>query len=209
MTYEWVKRSMDAVLAAVGLVVLGPLLAATALVVAWDVGAPVLYRQSRAGRYGRPFTLVKFRTMRPVDAARGLLTDAERLTATGRALRARSLDELPSLWNVLRGDLSLVGPRPLPAAYLDRYSAEQARRNEVRPGVTGLAQVRGRNALSWDEKLRLDVAYVDRRCLALDLRVLLATARVVVRREGIAAAGHATAPEFRGPADRPTGGPAR
>ncbi|HEU5108588.1 MAG TPA: sugar transferase [Micromonosporaceae bacterium] len=196
--YDRVKRVADVAGAVVGLILLAPVLAATALVVLVGMGRPVLLRQVRAGRGGEPFRLVKFRTMRPVDEAAGLLADADRLTPLGRVLRATSLDELPTLWNVVRGEMSLVGPRPLLMEYLPRYTAEQARRHEVRPGVTGLAQVRGRNGLSWEVKLALDVWYVDHRGPLVDVRVLLDTVRVALRRDGISAAGHATAPEFLG-----------
>jgi lipopolysaccharide/colanic/teichoic acid biosynthesis glycosyltransferase len=198
IAYEPLKRLIDLVGAIVCLALLTPMLVATAALVARSLGRPIIFRQARAGLHGEPFTLVKFRTMRPVDVARGLVTDADRLIRVGRLLRSWSLDELPSLWNVLRGEMSLVGPRPLPVSYLDRYTARQARRHEVRPGVTGLAQVRGRNGLSWEEKLRLDVEYVEHRCLRLDARILAETAHVVVRREGVSAAGHATVPEFLG-----------
>ncbi|MGN9767005.1 sugar transferase [Micromonospora sp. SD12] len=192
------KRLLDVTVAIALLVLTAPVLAVVAALVAVGLGRPVLFRQCRAGRHGLPFELVKFRTMRPMDARRGLVTDAERLTPLGRWLRATSLDELPTLWNVLRGDMSLVGPRPLLPEYLTRYSPTQARRHEVRPGVTGLAQVRGRNSLSWEDKLELDVAYVDTRNLRLDLAILGATVWTVLRREGISAKGSATAPEFLG-----------
>jgi lipopolysaccharide/colanic/teichoic acid biosynthesis glycosyltransferase len=198
--YDRAKRITDILGAALGLFVLAPILAVTALVVLVGLGRPILLRQVRAGRDGRPFRLVKFRTMRPVDVPAGLVTDADRLTGVGRALRATSLDELPTLWNVLRGEMSLVGPRPLLMEYLPRYTCEQARRHEVRPGVTGLAQVRGRNELSWEVKLALDVWYVDHRGPWLDARLMLDTVRVALRRDGICAAGHATAPEFLGSA---------
>ena len=159
------------------------------------LGSPVFFVQERAGRGGRPFRLFKFRSMRT-----GPGTDAERLTPFGRFLRASSLDELPELLLVLRGTLSLVGPRPLPTAYLPRYSPEQARRHEVRPGITGWAQVNGRNRLFWDEKFRLDVWYVDHRSLVLDLRILVLTLAAVFRRSGISAAGEATMGEFNGKA---------
>ena len=196
--YELTKRSIDLLASGLGLVVLLPLLAAVAVVVVLGLGRPVFFRQARAGRGGKPFDVVKFRTMRDVDPARGLVTDAERLTRLGQILRATSLDELPSLWNVLRGDMSLVGPRPLPITYLKRYSRNQARRHEVRPGITGLAQINGRNTLDWDKKLELDVAYVDGRSVVLDTRILALTILTVLRREGISAAGEATAPEFFG-----------
>lgn len=198
--YDTVKRGLDVVLSAVGLVVSAPVQAATAGVVLVAHGRPVLFRQERPGKDGQVFELVKFRTMRHGDATQ--VTDADRLTTVGRVLRATSLDELPTLWNVLTGDMSLVGPRPLLVQYLERYSPEQARRHEVRPGITGLAQVSGRNALQWDEKLRLDVDYVDRRGLALDLQILWRTVTAVFRRSGIAAEGHVTMPEFMGSARR-------
>lgn len=192
------KRCFDAVVAAFLGVLLLPLIAATAAVVAAGLGRPVLFHQARAGLGGRPFTLVKFRTMVDIDEARGLITDAQRLTRLGRVLRATSLDELPTVWNVLRGQMSLVGPRPLPMRYLSRYSRVQARRHEVRPGITGLAQVRGRNWLDWDQKFQLDVAYVDQRSARLDLRILAETVVTVLRRDGISARGEATAAEFIG-----------
>jgi lipopolysaccharide/colanic/teichoic acid biosynthesis glycosyltransferase len=163
------------------------------------MGGPILFRQQRPGLDGTPFELIKFRTMtdaRRADADTRL--DAERLTPLGKFLRSTSIDELPTLWNVVRGDMSLVGPRPLLMQYLRRYTREQARRHEVRPGITGWAQIRGRNALGWEEKFRLDVEYVDRIGLRLDLRILLETLVVVLRRRGISAHGHATMPEFLG-----------
>lgn len=190
------KRVFDAVVAGVGLVVLSPVIAATAAVVAVGLGRPVLFRQARAGLHGREFEVLKFRTMLPPGPDR--VSDAQRLTPLGRLLRSTSLDELPSLWNVVRGELSLVGPRPLPVRYLARYTRQQARRHEVRPGITGLAQVRGRNRLTWEEKFTLDVEYVQRRGFWLDLRILAETVRVVVRRDGITADGEATAAEFLG-----------
>jgi lipopolysaccharide/colanic/teichoic acid biosynthesis glycosyltransferase len=164
-----------------------------------SLGAPVLFRQRRTGLQGQLFTLVKFRTMRDARDRRGEpLTDAERLTRLGRILRSTSMDELPELWNVLRGDMSLVGPRPLLPEYLPLYSREQLRRHHVLPGITGWAQVNGRNELSWEEKFRLDVWYVDHRSLALDLRVLLLTVKRVLLRDGINQSGHATVSYFRG-----------
>ncbi|MEU5908106.1 sugar transferase [Micromonospora sp. NPDC047467] len=195
------KRVIDVVVAAVALILVTPVLIVGAALVAVGLGRPVLFRQCRAGLHGQPFELVKFRTMRPPDLSLGLLGDRDRLTPLGRWLRATSLDELPTLWNVLRGDMSLVGPRPLLPEYLDRYSPHQARRHEVRPGVTGLAQVRGRNSLSWEEKLDFDVRYVDSHNLWVDLTILAATVRTVLRREGISAAGSVTAPEFLGTPD--------
>jgi lipopolysaccharide/colanic/teichoic acid biosynthesis glycosyltransferase len=187
------KRTLDLLGAVVATVALGPLIAATAVFVKATLGGPVLFRQRRAGLHGAPFTLVKFRSMREGPGG-----DAERLTPAGRFLRAASLDELPALWNVLRGEMSLVGPRPLPVTYLARYSAEQHHRHDVRPGITGLAQVRGRNALSWEQKFAYDLEYVRTRSLRLDLRILAATVRTVLRRDGITAAGAATAHEYQG-----------
>ncbi|MFG2009518.1 sugar transferase [Micromonospora sp. NPDC048868] len=195
---EALKRAIDVLAATVLLVLTAPLVLVVAVLVAVGLGRPVLFRQPRVGRHGRVFELVKFRTMLPPDPLRGRVRDGDRLTPLGRFLRSTSLDELPTLWNVLRGDMSLVGPRPLLTEYLPRYSPTQARRHEVRPGVTGLAQVRGRNSLGWEEKLDLDVWYVDHRSLRLDLSILAATVRTVLRREGISAAGSATAPEFLG-----------
>src|SRR4051812_44107768 len=170
--YDQVKRVTDIIGAGSALVLLAPVVAAVAVAVRVNLGRPVLFCQPRAGWHGRPFVLVKFRTMRAVEPARGLVDDEARLTRLGRGLRATSLDELPTLWNVLRGQMSLVGPRPLLLRYVSRYSPRQARRLEVRPGITGLAQVRGRNSLSWVEKFALDVWYVDHRCLLLDARIL-------------------------------------
>lgn len=194
--YDAVKRALDAASAAVGLLLLSPIILATALVVRLSLGRPVLFTQLRPGRGGQVFRLYKFRSMRNVDEARGLVTDEQRLTRFGRLLRSTSLDELPSLWNVLHGDMSIVGPRPLLVEYLPRYSQDQARRHEVRPGVTGLAQVSGRNTLTWEDRFRLDVDYVDHRSFALDVRIVLATVRSVLSREGISAAGHATMQKF-------------
>jgi lipopolysaccharide/colanic/teichoic acid biosynthesis glycosyltransferase len=193
------KRVFDLVVALVLLVVLAPLLAVLAVLVRVKLGSPVLFRQLRPGRGGRLFTLVKFRTMTDARGPDGVwLPDAQRLTPFGRWLRATSLDELPELWNVLRGDMSLVGPRPLLVAYLDRYTPEQARRHEVRPGLTGWAQINGRNATSWEERFRLDVWYVDHRSMLLDLCILARTVGAVLRRQGISAPGEATMGEFRG-----------
>jgi lipopolysaccharide/colanic/teichoic acid biosynthesis glycosyltransferase len=190
------KRGMDIVVSAVGLVLTAPVQLVTAGVVLAAHGRPVLFRQPRPGRDGVVFVLVKFRTMRHPDAAH--VTDADRLTSVGRFLRSTSLDELPTLWNVLKGDMSLVGPRPLLVEYLPRYTPEQARRHEVRPGVTGLSQVSGRNGLGWEDRLALDVEYVDKRSLRLDLAILARTARAVVRRQGITAQGEATMAPFLG-----------
>ncbi len=182
----------------VGLVLTAPLQAGIAVLVARALGRPVLFRQLRPGRDGKPFVLLKFRTMREPDESRDLLTDVQRLTPLGARLRSASLDELPTLWNVLRGDMSLVGPRPLLMRYLPRYTPEQSRRHEVRPGVTGLAQVSGRNALTWEQKFAADLEYVQRRNVALDMHILAQTIRAVLRREGISADGEATMSEFLG-----------
>lgn len=196
---RWSKRALDLGGAlAVGTLLL-PLGLALAGMVRLRLGSPVLFRHVRPGLDGEPFTLLKLRTMRDLRDERGeLLPDAVRLTPFGRFLRHTSLDELPELWNVVRGDLSLVGPRPLLLEYLPRYNRDQARRHEVRPGITGWAQVHGRNALSWEEKFDLDVWYVDHLSFGLDLRILLRTPLAVVRREGISAEGHATMPKFEG-----------
>lgn len=196
------KRALDIFVAGLGLVLLSPLILLVALIVLVDVGRPVLFRQRRPGKYGRPFELVKFRTMREESgpSAPGA-TDAIRLTRIGRILRTASLDELPELWNVLKGEMSLVGPRPLLIQYLDRYTQEQARRHEVKPGLTGWAQVNGRNALSWEDKFGLDVWYVDNRSFALDLKILLLTGWRLFRPQGISAEGSATMPEFTGSSD--------
>ncbi|WP_433392444.1 sugar transferase [Micromonospora sp. KLBMP9576] len=203
------KRLVDIVGAALLLLATAPLMAVVAIMVAGRLGRPVLFRQCRPGRHGAPFELVKFRSMHPPAPSEGRVGDGDRLTPFGRWLRATSLDELPTLWNVLRGDMSLVGPRPLLTHYLDRYSPTQARRHEVRPGVTGLAQVRGRNSLSWEEKLELDVRYVDDRNFRLDLSILAATVGAVLHRRGINAQGMATAPEFLGTPHHPTAPPQR
>lgn len=194
--YDAAKRIIDVAVSATALVVTAPLQLAIAGAVLVADGRPVLFRQRRPGKDGVVFELVKFRTMRHPDAAR--VTDAARLTRLGRFLRATSLDELPSLWNVVVGDMSLVGPRPLLEQYLSRYTPEQARRHEVRPGITGLAQVAGRNALSWEERLALDVEYVERRGFWLDAWIFARTVAVVLRRTGISAEGEATMAEFPG-----------
>ncbi|RBY74809.1 sugar transferase [Blastococcus sp. TF02-09] len=196
--YLPVKRAFDVVVSGVALAVGAPVMAAVAVAVRRDLGSPVLFRQQRPGRHGEPFDLVKFRTMRSLGSSDSVANDAERLTSLGRWLRSTSLDELPTLWNVLRGDMSLVGPRPLLIEYLERYTTEQYRRHEVRPGVTGLAQVRGRNALTWEEKFAADVEYVDRISPLMDMRVLWATVTAVLRRTGISAPGVETMPVFQG-----------
>jgi len=190
---------MDIVLASLALLVLSPFLLLIAAAVRLRLGSPVIFRQTRPGLDGKPFTLFKFRTMRnAADCDGDLLPDAVRLTSLGRVLRAASLDELPELANVLRGDMSLVGPRPLLMEYLPLYSTEQRRRHAVRPGITGWAQVNGRNALAWPDKFALDIYYVDHLSLLLDCRILLRTFGHVVRQEGIAHDGHVTMDAFRG-----------
>ena len=193
------KRLLDIVVAALALVIGAPILLIVAVAVLVAMGRPVLFRQQRPGLGGRPFELLKFRTMLS-DAKLGsdVASDARRLTRTGRVLRATSLDELPELWNVLRGDMSLVGPRPLLMQYLGRYTPEQARRHEVRPGLTGWAQVNGRNALSWEEKFALDTWYVDNRSFWLDIKIIVMTALSLFRPSGISADGSSTMPEFMG-----------
>lgn len=187
------KRALDLVGSSVGLLVAVLPMAIIAVVIRLRMGSPVLFRQERPGLGGRPFTLIKFRTMRA-----GAGDDDVRLTRLGRLLRTTSLDELPELWNVLVGDMSLVGPRPLLVEYLPRYSPRQARRHEVRPGLTGLAQVEGRNLVAWEERFELDVRYVDTRSLALDLRIIARTVSAVLRREGISGEGEATMAPFQG-----------
>jgi len=199
------KRLVDFLVSLVLLVALSPVMLIVAIGVWFDVGAPVLFRQERPGLLGRPFMLYKFRTMRGGELSGS--SDAQRLTNFGRRLRATSLDELPELWNVLRGDMSLVGPRPLLMRYLPLYSAEQMRRHDVKPGLTGWAQVNGRNALDWDDKFKLDVWYVDHRSMALDLEILLRTAAAVFGREGISYEDSATMHEFTGPKSAPADEP--
>ena len=193
------KRTFDCVFSLLALLLLAPVL----VIVAWQVrrklGSPVLFRQVRPGLCGQPFKMLKFRTMQDaVDANGKPLPDAERMTPFGNFLRSASLDELPELWNVLKGDMSLVGPRPLLMEYLPLYTPEQARRHEVRPGITGWAQVNGRNAISWEEKFNFDVWYVDNRSMLLDLRILLITFKKVIWRHGISAEGDVTMPRFMG-----------
>lgn len=197
--YDRAKRAIDVVVGGLGLILTAPIQVSTVVAVLAAHGRPVLFRQPRPGKDGRIFELVKFRTMLLPDATH--VTDAERLTRFGRFLRSTSLDELPTLWNVLRGDMSLVGPRPLLVEYLERYSPEQARRHEVRPGITGLAQVSGRNTIGWEERLALDVEYVDQRSLVVDIQILFRTLISVVRRQGISAAGEATMSTFTGTPD--------
>lgn len=194
-----IKRLFDILVASLALVLLSPVMFVVAVLVWLVMGRPVLFRQQRPGLHGRPFTLLKLRTMSATRDVQGnLLPDAERITALGGFLRSISLDELPELFNVLRGDMSLVGPRPLLMQYLDRYTPEQARRHEVKPGITGWAQVNGRNALTWEQKFALDVWYVDHFSLGLDARILALTAWKILKREGINQPGQATAQEFFG-----------
>lgn len=193
------KRLLDFCLAATCLVLLAPLLAVLILLVRWRLGSPVFFRQERPGLQGQPFRLCKFRTMTDArDATGALLPDAERLPAFGRWLRSTSLDELPELWNILRGDMSFVGPRPLLTRYLPLYSSRQSKRHDVRPGLTGWAQIHGRNATTWDDRLERDAWYVDHVTFPLDARILFATLGKVLRRDGISAAGEATMSEFTG-----------
>lgn len=193
------KRLFDGLFAATALLALSPLLLAIAILICFSLGSPVLFFQLRPGLHGRPFRMVKFRTMSDRrDGSGELLPDAERLTRLGRFLRSTSLDELPELWNVLKGDMSMVGPRPLLMEYLPLYTPQQARRHEVRPGVTGWAQMNGRNALSWEEKFELDVWYVNNRSLWLDVKIIFLTVRKVLMRDGVSADGEATMPRFNG-----------
>lgn len=194
-----VKPVVDRLVAAILLIVLAPVLVAIALCTAWIMGRPVIFRQPRPGFRGEVFTLMKFRTMREAsDRAGAPLADDQRITGLGHFLRSTSLDELPELVNVLKGEMSLVGPRPLLCRYLDRYSADEARRHEIKPGITGWAQVNGRNGLTWEEKFKLDVWYVDNCSAFVDLKILLLTIWIVMRRQGIAQVGQATAREFMG-----------
>ncbi len=193
------KNLIDRSLAAVGLIVLSPLVLALAWLILIRLGKPVLFRQIRIGRGERPFTFLKFRTMTEARDSRGiLLPDKQRLTGLGCFLRCTSIDELPQLWNVLKGDMSLIGPRPLLPEYLPRYNMQQHRRHEVLPGITGWAQINGRNALTWEEKFDLDVWYVDHQSLWLDFNILWLTLLKVLKRDGISQDGHATMPEFMG-----------
>lgn len=197
-----IKRALDIVGALVALCLLSPLILVVAVLVRVRLGSPVLFRQARAGLHGAEFTFYKFRTMTDARDPDGtLLPDAARLTPLGRRLRGSTLDELPSLWNVLKGEMSLVGPRPLYPDYTALYSPEQARRLDVKPGLTGWAVIHGRNALGWDEKFRLDVWYVDHRSLGLDLRILLKTGLIILSRKGVSRQGHATMPRFTGHGD--------
>jgi lipopolysaccharide/colanic/teichoic acid biosynthesis glycosyltransferase len=196
---RFLKRFIDVFIGGAALLLLAPVVAMIALVIWLAMGRPVLFRHVRPGYKARPLVLLKFRTMNYLCDAQGRpLSDAERLTSLGKLLRRWSLDELPQLWNVLRGDMSLVGPRPLLMDYLARYSPEQARRHEVKPGITGWAQVNGRNALSWEERFRFDIWYVDHWSLGLDVKIIWKTIQKVLQRKGISLDGHATMPEFTG-----------
>ena len=194
-----IKRLIDITASSAALVTLSPILAVTAYKVKKDLGSPVLFKQTRPGLNGKPFEMIKFRTMKDgTDKDGNLLPDRERLTPFGQKLRSTSLDELPELWNVLKGDMSLVGPRPLLMEYLPLYNSEQARRHNVRPGVTGYAQVNGRNAISWEQKFALDTWYVDNQSLWLDIKILAKTVKQVLIKDGISAAGEATMSKFTG-----------
>ena len=193
------KRLMDIIIASTGLILLSPVLAITAYKVKKELGSPVLFRQTRPGLHGKPFEMIKFRTMKDAtDKAGNALPDSERLTDFGKKLRASSLDELPELWNVLKGDMSLVGPRPLLMEYLPLYNAEQAKRHNVRPGVTGYAQVNGRNSLSWEDKFKLDTWYVEHQSFLLDMKILLKTVIKVIIKDGINQSEEVTMTRFTG-----------
>ena len=193
------KRAFDIAASTSALVILSPVLAITAYKVKKELGSPVLFRQTRPGLHGKPFEMIKFRTMKDATDKEGnVLPDSQRLTDFGKKLRASSLDELPELWNVLKGDMSLVGPRPLLMEYLPLYNAEQAKRHNVRPGVTGYAQVNGRNSLSWEDKFKLDTWYVENQSLWLDMKILLKTVKKVIIKDGISADGEATMTKFTG-----------
>lgn len=197
-----IKRIFDVLVSLVALITLLPVIAVVALRIHRRLGSPVLFRQIRPGKNGKPFLMVKFRTMRDAADAQGIpLPDSERMTPFGQFLRSSSLDELPGLWNVLKGEMSLVGPRPLLMEYLPLYSKEQYRRHDVRPGVTGWAQVNGRNAISWEDKFKLDVWYVDNRSFRLDLKILFLTVKKVLVRDGISGEGEVTMSKFTGSSD--------
>jgi lipopolysaccharide/colanic/teichoic acid biosynthesis glycosyltransferase len=197
-TDDQAKRAFDLVASAVLLVLTSPVQLAAAVAIRLRLGTPVIFRHTRPGLHGEPFEMVKFRTMLNVDPARGLIDEDDRLTPLGHWLRATSIDELPTLWNIIRGDMSLVGPRPLMMEYLGLYSPEQARRHDVRPGITGLAQVAGRNTVNWEDKFRLDVQYVDHHSFAGDLSIIARTVLSVVKRDGVSPEGEAIMPEFFG-----------
>ena len=197
-----IKRLLDLIIASMALLLLSPLYAFVAYKVKKNLGSPVLFRQVRPGLHGKPFEMIKFRTMRDaVDAEGNPLPDSERLTPFGQMLRSTSLDEMPELWNVIKGDMSVVGPRPLLMEYLPLYNSEQAKRNLVRPGMTGWAQINGRNAIGWDEKFKLDTWYVEHQSIWLDFKIMLLTVKKVVGRDGISAEGEATMSKFTGDSD--------
>ena len=196
--YDYVKRGLDIAGAGLGLLILSPVIGVVGLVVRSKLGSPVIFKQPRPGKDGKIFTLYKFRSMLDVDESQGLVTNEERMTSFGQKLRATSLDELPTLVNVFKGDMSLVGPRPLMVRYLEQYTPEQARRHEVRPGIAGLAQVNGRNDLDWDARFAMDVAYVDDRSLLLDIKLIFKTMAIAIRRDGIASDGYAVGAPFTG-----------
>ena len=198
MRYAPVKRALDLALTVPALIVSLPVQVAAAVAIRATMGSPVFFRQTRPGLHGEPFDMVKFRTMHLVDEAKGRVTDEQRMTPVGSFLRSTSIDELPTLWNIVRGDMSIVGPRPLLMKYLPLYSPTQARRHEAKPGLTGLAQASGRNALAWEDRFALDVEYVDKQSLAMDLRIIAMTVGAVLRRDGIAEEGQATMTEFTG-----------
>ncbi|PMQ01792.1 MAG: UDP-galactose phosphate transferase [Dictyoglomus sp. NZ13-RE01] len=199
MRNQKLKRVIDIIGALAGLIISAPLMFFVSFIIYLTMGRPIFFKQVRPGLNGKPFVIYKFRTMLDLRDENGnLLPDEKRLTTIGKFLRSTTLDELPEFWNVLKGDMSLVGPRPLLMEYLDRYTSEQARRHEVKPGMTGWAQINGRNAISWEEKFKLDVWYVDNWDILLDLKIIFLTILKVLKREGISAEGHATMPEFRG-----------
>lgn len=197
--YDASKRVFDIVASSAGLLLASPVIAGTYVLIRWKLGTPVLFRQERPGLNGQVFQLIKFRTMLNINEERGIITNEQRMTPLGRKLRAWSLDELPSLLNILRGDMSLVGPRPLLKKYLPLYSTRQAKRHDVRPGLTGLAQVNGRNALDWESRFEYDVYYVENRSFALDAKILVKTVEIALRRDGINSEGHVVGSPFEGP----------
>jgi len=202
ITFPYPKRIFDIIFSALGIIFLSPIILFLALKVKKEMGSPVFFRQIRPGLHGKPFEMVKFRTMREAIDKDGIsLPDAERMTSFGKFLRSSSLDELPELWNVLKGDMSLVGPRPLLMEYLPLYSPMQYRRHEVRPGITGWAQINGRNSITWEDKFKADLWYVENQSLCLDLKILILTINKVIRRDGISADKHVTMPKFKGSED--------
>lgn len=194
-----IKRLADVVVALFVLIIFSPIILVVAILIRFNLGSPIFFRQQRPGLHGKPFLMIKFRTMRDAVGRDGKpLPDAQRMTRFGNLLRKVSLDELPELWNVLRGEMSLVGPRPLLMQYIERYSDRQMKRHDVRPGVTGWAQVNGRNAVDWDTRFEMDVWYVENWSLLLDLKILFLTVKTVLKRDGVSAEGHVTMPEFMG-----------